>query len=84
MLVCPCSVVVHSAVAASHTRTVLSELALAKWVPSGLNATLVTQSVCPCSVAVHSAEVASHTRTVLSPLALAKRVPSGLKATLVR
>ena len=52
--------------------------------PSGLNATLVTQPVCPLRAGRSAAPVsASHTFTVLSPLPVAMRLPSGLNATLV-
>ena len=52
--------------------------------PSGLNATLDTESVWPVSGSPTGWPVsASHTRTVLSALPEAMRVPSGLNATLV-
>ena len=56
-------------VAASHTRTVRSQLPETMRVPSGLNATLFTQSVWPVSGGPIGRPVAaSHTRTVLSAL----------------
>ena len=68
--------------AASHSRTVLSTDPLAIVRPSGLNATLLTQSPWPSSTRSSSPLAASHSRTVLSydPLAIVR--PSGLNATL--
>jgi hypothetical protein len=51
--------------------------------PSGLNATLFTQSVCPLRERASWPVAASHTFTVLSQLPLTMRLPSGLNATLV-
>ena len=71
-------------VAASHTRTVLSQLPETMRVPSGLNATLHTASVWPVSGWPTGWPVAaSHSRTVLSALPETMRVPSGLNATLI-
>ena len=67
----------------SHSRTVPSPLPLANMLPSGLNATLLTQDVCPVSVSIDCPVTASHSRTVLSSLPLASMAPSGLKATLL-
>src|ERR1017187_10309473 len=50
---------------ASHTFTVPSQLAEAIRRPSGLNATLATQSVCSRGVRVSCPDPASHTFTVL-------------------
>jgi hypothetical protein len=76
--------VLASSVAASQTRTVWSEEALARRMPSGgLKATLRTARVCPRRAARTSWPLsASQTRTVSSEEALARRRPSGLKATL--
>ena len=49
---CPSSVSVSWPVAASHTFTVLSQLAEASRWPSGLNATLLTLLVCPLRVSI--------------------------------
>ena len=49
--------------------------------PSGLNATLNTESVCPVSGGRCMPVSASHNRTVLSSLPEARRCPSGLNAT---
>ena len=51
--------------------------------PSGLNATLLTQPVCPLRVRISWPVAASHTFTVLSQLPVAMRLPSGLNATLL-
>ena len=51
---------------ASHTFTVLSSLPLTMRLPSGLNATLLTQPVCPLRVRVSLPLSASQTFTVLS------------------
>ena len=69
--------------AASHTFTVLSPLAEARRLPSGLNATLVTPLVCPLRV---SSLLARRGVPHLHRLVLAggdERLPSGLNATLV-
>ncbi len=67
---------------ASHSRTVLSQLALAIVRPSGLNATDLTGSSWPLrGVPIAAPLFASHSRTVLSLLALAIVRPSGLNAT---
>ena len=69
-------------VAASHTRTVLSLLPLASFVPSGDHATEPTKSEWPLRGDPMGAPVdASHSSTVLSKLPLASRVPSGLHET---
>ena len=53
----------------------------AMWVPSGLNATLVTQPLCSLWVRTDRAVRRSQSVTVPSSLAEAMRVPSGLYAT---
>src|SRR3990172_5812516 len=68
---------------ASHTFTVLSALAEASRLPSGLYATLRTSALCPLKVRSSSPLFASHTLTVSSSLAEASRLPSGLQATLL-
>src|SRR5207253_1138009 len=70
-------------VTALHTFTVLSSEPLARRVPSGLKATLLTPAVCPLSMRVSWPVAASHIFTVPSPEPLARRLPSGLKATLL-
>ena len=70
-------------VAVSHSRTVWSSLAVARWRPSGLNATAVTAPVWPVRVAVVVPVAVSHSRTVWSSLAVARWRPSGLNATAV-
>ena len=57
-----CRVLVHCPVAASHTLTLLSELAVASWRPSGLYATLVTLPVWPCRCAARRG-TRTHART---------------------
>src|SRR5207253_1292979 len=56
---------------------------LARRLPSGLKATLVTALVWPLRVRASWPVAASHTFTVWSHEPLARRLPSGLKATLV-
>ena len=78
----PLSVRIARPLAASHSPIVLSELAEASVLPSGLHATVFTvpvvaahvRSVCPLDV--------SHKRIVWSLLAEASVLPSGLHATL--
>src|SRR6476659_10805548 len=77
----------HSADTASrytgHNRRVLSQPPETTRVPSGLNATLDTQSVWPISgLPTGCPVVASHKRTVLSHPPETMLVPSGLYATL--
>ena len=81
----PVIVFLSSPVFASHNRTVLSWLALASVVLSGLNTTLVVTSSIAGSISVsfNVPVFASHNRTVLSWLALASvKFPSGLNTTL--
>jgi hypothetical protein len=60
----------------------LSQLALARRLPSGLNATDKTESAWPRRISGSACGGSSdHTRTVLSSLALARCAPSGLNAT---
>ena len=67
--------------AKSQTRTVRSQLALARRAPSGLKLSAHTESPWP-RMAVNSSPVAtSQTLTVPAWLADARRVPSGLNAT---
>src|SRR6185369_4074649 len=68
---------------ASQIFTVLSKLALAMRLPSGLNTTQVTPSAWPRRERSSVPLEASQTFTVLSELALAIRLPSGLNTTLV-
>src|SRR5438552_1166425 len=68
---------------ASHTFTVLSALALARRLPSPLNATLLTMCVCPLSERISWPLAASHSFTVPPAAALARRLPSLLNATQV-
>src|SRR5262249_13203546 len=68
---------------ASHTLTVLSQLALARRLPSGLKASLPTLPVWPWRVKWGSPGlVTSQTLTVWSQPPEASRVPSGLNTTL--
>ena len=68
-------------VSTSHSRMVLSELPLARVLPSALNTPLKTSFVCPLSVFWSSPVCASHIRTVLSLPPLASKVPSALNTT---
>ena len=68
---------VHSA----HNRAVLSELAVAISVPSGLNATPPTGPWWPLRTRTTAPAATSHSRAVRSKLAVATSVPSGLNAT---
>ena len=61
---------------------VSSSLPLARVCPSGLNETLLTQSVCPVSVRITRPVPTSHKRMVSSSLPLARVCPSGLNETL--
>ena len=70
-------------IAASHTFTVQSLLALTTFLPSRLNATLCTESLCPLRVKSSLPIAASHTFIVWSTLPVTIRVPSRLNATLV-
>ena len=63
----PCEVLRSVPVSASHKRTVLSSLPLASVRPSGLKATLLTQSVCPVSVPDMRACLRSTTHGVVHP-----------------
>jgi hypothetical protein len=74
--------VVSCPVCASHTFTRPSPLPEAMRLPSGLNATLVTEPMCPLRVRVSCPVCASHTFTRPSPLPEAMRLPSELNATL--
>ena len=76
----PSSTLRHDPVAASHTRTVLSQEADATSWPSGEKATVLTLPVWPSSTLQHDPLAASHTRTVLSEEADATSWPSGEKA----
>src|SRR5262249_1555910 len=67
---------------ASHTTAVPSVLADARYLPSGLKATLPTPPLCPPSVNLTLPVAGSHTLTVRSQAPLASHFPSGLKATL--
>ena len=66
----------------SHSLMVLSEDPETMREPSGLNATLKTQSECPSSVAMLSPDCVSHSLMVLSEDPETMREPSGLNATL--
>ena len=66
-----------------HSRTVLSQLALAIVFPSGEKRTLLTKSACPMSVLMCCPVVVFHNRTVSSQLALAIVLPSSEKRTLL-
>src|SRR5438477_387863 len=61
--------------------SLLSKLAVARYVPSGLKATPMTELVWPARVSTSRPDAVSHILTILSKLAVARRVPSGLKAT---
>ena len=67
--------------AASHSFSVLSSLPDSTRVPSGENATEVTQSECPSKVRTRAPVAASHSFSVLSELPDSTRVPSGENAT---
>lgn len=67
--------------AASHSRTVLSSLAVAKRQPSGLYVIPRIKAVCPLSTRRILLVFTSDSRTVESPLAITSVWPSGLKAT---
>src|SRR5258708_11670039 len=54
---------------------------LARHVPSGLQATLMTMPRCPCSEARSRPWEASHRKTLPSSQQLARHVPSGLHST---
>src|SRR5262245_16467085 len=69
--------------AISQTFTVLSSLALARCLPSGLNATLLTGPACPFRTRICWSLDTSHNLTVLSVLLEASNVPSGLKDMLL-
>src|SRR5437763_614887 len=77
---------IHESSLTAHSRTVLSQLAEARVLPSGLNATLDTKSVWPVRGGPRDVAVwgllMSHSRTVRSKLAEARVLPSGLNATL--
>gem|GEM_PF-6113664 len=62
---------------------VLSALPEAKILPSGLNATLVTEPLCPVRVEITLSVDRFHSLMVLSSLPEAKVLPSGLNATLL-
>ena len=82
-LMCPLRAKSSWPLSASHTFAVLSRLPVRMRRPSGLNATLVTQSVCPLRAKSSWPLAASHTFAVLSWLPVRMRRPSGLNATLV-
>src|SRR5512135_2323647 len=65
----------------SHKRAVLSQLPVARVLPSGEKATLATPSVWPLKVRIGSQVSAFHRRAVLSTLAEATVLPSGEKAS---
>src|SRR5438128_1638083 len=65
---------------ASQPMTGVSQLPLAMRLPSGLKATLKTESAGPLSVRVSCPVVASQILIVWSWLPLAMRLPAGLKA----
>src|ERR1700686_1933379 len=65
----------------SQILIVLSALAEARRLPSGLKETLLTAHECPLRVLTSWPVSASQTFTVLSALAEARRLPSGLKQT---
>src|SRR4051794_16172599 len=67
--------------ATAHSLIVLSPLAEASVLPSGLYAMDDTPSVCPLRVAFCLPVATSHSLIVLSLLAEASVLPSGLKAT---
>src|SRR4051812_11535856 len=77
---CPVKVRVFRQVAASHSLIVLSPLAEAKVLPSGLKTTDSTLSLWPSNVTEASAVARSHSLIVLSLLAEASVLPSGLNA----
>ena len=91
----PLSMCIAWPVLAFHTLTVWSEPPAGRgpggWyhgpppltisLPSGLNATLLTQPSCPLSVSNLRPVLASHTFTDLSQLLLTIRLPSGLNTT---
>ena len=58
-------------VAGSHSRAVVSPLAVASSRPSGLNATPLTGPLCPVRVRRCSPVAGSHSRAVVSQLAVA-------------
>ncbi len=65
-------------VPASHTRAVVSPLAVTMRAPSGLKATWRTEALCPSSSSAAVAVLTSHTFAVPSKEAVATRVLSGL------
>ncbi len=78
----PCTMLRSSPkVDACHSRIVLSLLAEAISLPSGLTATSFTFALCPESVATSAPVATAQTLIDLSPLADTSRVPSGLKLT---
>ena len=58
--VCPVNVFIFLPVETSHKRTVLSQLPLAIFVPSGLKDTLSTCHVCPVNIFIFSPVETSH------------------------
>jgi len=68
---------------ASHTFTVLSQPPVASCFPSGLQATLYTESLWPRRVSNSLPVSTSHTFALASPLPVASRLPSGLQATVL-
>src|SRR5438046_1096053 len=68
-------------VATTHTLIVLSSLAEASILPSGLKATEPTESLCDLRVACSLPVRRSHSLTVVSQVAEASVLPSGLNAT---
>src|SRR5262245_19436071 len=71
----------HFCKVTSHCFTVLSELAEARVLPSGLHDTLQTASVCPLRVVCSLAVATSQSFTVLSRPAEARVLLSGLHDT---
>ena len=65
---------------ASHTRAVLSSLAVTTLRPSALNAACLTSFACFRGGVIGWPVVASHTRAVWSPLAVTTLRPSALNA----
>ncbi len=72
-----------SSLTQGHSRAVLSELAVTKDFPSGLNAALLTAFSWRRGSPMALPVAASHTRAVLSSLAVTTNFPSGLKAALL-
>ena len=87
------SVAVSALVAMFHTSTLASDVPAARLLPSGLNATVLTQFVAPVSVPSGTAlpglplpvpapaPASRHSHTFLSRLDAASSLPSGLNVT---